>query len=108
MSEKIPEIFKNKIDNVKSKVQNEYYYRAKKEENSKIISKSSDSKPSKAMLIDKINSIFKRPDYVYQADITIINKNMENINKKIVGVKDNYLLTLDGEKIYLDEIYDIK
>ena len=67
-----------------------------------------DKKISKSKLLDKINSVFKRPDYVYQADITIINKNGESMNKKIVGINDNYLLTLDEEKIYLDDIYDIK
>ena len=59
-------------------------------------------------LLKKIESIFSRPDYVYQADITILYKNGENINKKIVGIKDNYLLTIEGEKIYIDDIYDIK
>ena len=29
-------------------------------------------------------------------------------NKKIIGFKDNYLLTSDGLKISIDDIYDIK
>ena len=108
MSEKFPEIFKNKIDNIKSKVQKEYYCRNSIEENTVREQINDDKKISKSELLDKINSIFKRPDYVYQADITIIDKNGKSMNKKIVGIKDNYLLTLDEEKIYLDEIYDIK
>lgn len=108
MNEKFPEIFKNKIDNIKSKVQNEYYCRnVTKERTEEMITKE-DKKISRNELLDKINYIFKRPDFVYQADITIINKNGKSINKKIVGIKDNYLLTLDDEKIYLDDIYDIK
>ena len=35
-------------------------------------------------------------------------KNGENKNKKIIGFKDNYLLTSDGLKISIDDIYDIK
>lgn len=108
MSEKFPEIFKNKIDNVKSKIQNEYYYRGSKEEKTEKDNFVKDKKISRSMLLDKINLIFKRPDFIYQADITIINKNGESMNKKIVGIKDNYLLTLDEEKIYLDDIDDIK
>lgn len=108
MNEKFPEIFKNKIDNIKSKIQNEYYCRNVGEENNDKETNVGNNKISKSKLLDKINSIFKRPDFVYQADITIINKNGENMNKKIVGFKDNYLLTLDEEKIYLDDIYDIK
>lgn len=108
MSEKFPEIFKNKIDNTKMKVQNEYYCRNVSEEYIDEVSINKTKKISRSELLNKINSIFKRPDYIYQADITIITKNGESMSKKIVGIKDNYLLTLDEEKIYLDDIYDIK
>ena len=108
MNEKVPKIFKNKIDNIKSKVQNEYYCRNVSEESASEETKIEPKKISKSELLDKINFIFKRPDYIYQADITIINKNGKSMNKKIVGIKDNYLFTLDEEKIYLDDIYDIK
>ena len=32
----------------------------------------------------------------------------KNIEKKIIGRKDSYIITFDGQKIYLDEILDIK
>ena len=35
-------------------------------------------------------------------------KNGENKQKKVVGFKKNYLMTLEGEKIYIDDIKDIK
>ena len=34
--------------------------------------------------------------------------NGKTITEKIVGMKDNYLMTFDGKRIYLDEINDIK
>ena len=34
--------------------------------------------------------------------------NGENIEEKIVGVKDNYLISKDGSRIYIDNISDIK
>lgn len=104
MKDKFPEIFKNKVDKIKSKVQKEFYYHNSVESNTD----KREVKIDKMTLLKKIESIFSRPDYVYQADITILYKNGENINKKIVGIKDNYLLTIEGEKIYVDDIYDIK
>ena len=104
MKDKFPEIFKNKVDKIKSKVQKEFYYHNSDESNTD----KREVKIDKMTLLKKIESIFSRPDYVYQADITILYKNGENINKKIVGIKDNYLLTIEGKKIYIDDIYDIK
>lgn len=63
---------------------------------------------SKTDLINKINNIFKRPDYVYQADVNIMYKNGKNIDKKIIGFKDNYIMTSDGDRIFIDEISNIK
>lgn len=111
MKDKFPEIFKNRVDKIKGNVQKEFYYHngdnndfTKNDERKKIDEKEVD----KVSLLKKINGIFTRPDYIYQADITILYKNGKNINKKIVGIKDNYLLTFEGERIYIDEIYDIK
>lgn len=115
MKDKFPEIYKRKIDNLKSKIQQDFYYHAPKDnENSmldkkeKILKEEETKSVSKMDLINKINGIFKRPDYVYQADVIIMYKNGENIEKKIIGFKDNYIMTYDGEKIHVDEINDIK
>ncbi len=110
MRDKFPEIFKNPIDKIKGKVQKEFYYHnednnVSKSDETEIIEKKD---VDEVELLRKINNIFSRPDYVYQADVTIVYKNGKNINKKIVGVKDNYLLTFDGERIYINEILDIK
>ncbi len=102
MKEKFPEIFKNKIDNVKSKIQKEYYFR--NDSNEEV----SDTKISRSELLTKINNIFKNKDFIYQADINIIYKNNEIIRKKIISIKDNFLITLDNEKISIDDIKDIK
>ena len=111
MKDKFPEIYKRKIENLKSKVQKDFYYHAEAERNeSKSIEKKviNDNKENKISLIDKINNIFKRPDFVYQAAVNIMYKNGENIDKKIIGIKENYLLTQDGEKIHINDISDIK
>ncbi len=112
MKDKFPEIYKNKIENLKSQVQKNFYYHAEEkniEQDSKYNrNKNSNIKIDKSEIIKKINNIFKRPDYVYQAAVNIMYKNGENIEKKIIGMKDNYILTHDGEKINLDDISDIK
>ena len=55
-----------------------------------------------------MNEIFESPNFVYQADITILYKNGENIKEKVIGIKDDYLITLEGNKINLNDIYNIK
>ncbi len=113
MKGKFPEIYKNKIENLRSKVQENFYYHAdvKKNQNKnkedEILNRNG-TQMDKVSLMKKINDIFKRPDYVYQADVNIMYKNGENIKEKIVGVKDNYLINKDGTKIYIDDIFDIK
>lgn len=103
MKDKFPEIYKSKIDKIKTKVQKDFYYHSGENEQ-----RNSSKQISSSELINKINNIFLRSDYVYQADVNILYKNGENINKKIIGFKDNYLLTFDGQKISIDDIYDIK
>lgn len=108
MKDKFPEIYKSKIDKVRSKVQKDFYYHANETETKPNERIESEKKVDKLDLIKKINNIFSRPDYVYQADITIMYKNGENIVKKIIGIKDNYLIAFDGERIFIDDILDIK
>lgn len=108
MNDKFPKIYKNKIDKIKAKVQNDFYYHSDNENDKREEVFSHDNKIDKVDLLKKINGIFVRPDYVYQADVIIMYKNGENKHKKIVGVKDNYIITFEGEKIYIDDIVDIK
>lgn len=105
MNDKIPKIYKNKIDKLRTKVQKDFYYHSDNEINNRAITP---SKISRSELLDKINAIFKRPDFVYQADVIIMYKTGENKHKKVVGLKENYLITLENEKIMLDDILDIK
>ena len=109
MKDKFPEIYKNKINNLKAKVQKDFYYHADAFSNNKTNERAIDREQiSKTDLINKINNIFKRPDYVYQADVNIMYKNGKNIDKKIIGFKDNYIMTSDGDRIFIDEISNIK
>ncbi len=108
MKDKHPEIYKNKIDKSRFKFQKEYYVSSNQAAEKKEDRNGSRQMVDKAALLRKINGIFQRPDYVYQADVNIMYKNGENIEKKVVGVRDNYLITIDNERILIDDILDIK
>ena len=97
MNKKLPGIFSNKID--KKLNNNEEYYVSNRDYNKKEL-KVEDVK-------NKINEIFKSKDFIYRAFVTITLKDKE-IDKKIIAIKDNCLLTIDGEYIKIDDILDIK
>ena len=106
--DKVPKIHKENIKSLKSKVQNEFYFhRNLRNDESYEHEQQKKIKVSKKELINKINAIFLRNDYVYQADINIMYKNGENKHEKIIGFKDDFIVTLSGERIHIDEIIDI-
>ena len=108
MPNKFPEIYKNKINNLKTKVQEEYYYHNMIKETKKPKEEIKESKVSINDLRKKINDIFKREDYIYQADVNIMYKTGEIINDKLIGFKDDYLLLKEKGKVSIDEIKDVK
>lgn len=55
----------------------------------------------------KINEIFSSPNHVYKSKVRIIIDNNE-VEAVIVGKTNNYLLTLNGEKISINEIEQIE
>lgn len=97
MAKKLPSVFSNKID--KTLNNNERFY----------VSSISYNKPiySKEEIKDKINKIFKSSSYVYKANVEITLKD-KVVNKKIIALKDDKLLDINGEYINLDDILDIK
>ena len=54
----------------------------------------------------KIYDILHSNDYIYKADVTIVLKD-RTINKKIIGIHGNNLITIDNEYIPIDNIKDI-
>lgn len=109
MKDKLPKIDKQKITNLKTKVQEEYYYHRKdKITKEDIENKNTNIKLDEKQLIKKIESILNSKNFIYQADVNIIYKNDKNINKKIIGFIDNNIITKDGEKININEIKNIK
>lgn len=54
----------------------------------------------------KVNLIINGNDFIYTTKVNIIMDDKKYI-KKIVGIKDNNLVTLDNEYIPIDKIDDI-
>ena len=111
MEIKLPKVFANPLDH---KIENnkEVFY-SQNEGGSEIIApetiKESSSKFSslkEKSVNQKIQDIFNSKSYVYKADVKIKLKS-GIVEKKIVGKNQRYLITMDNEKIPLEDILDI-
>lgn len=56
---------------------------------------------------EKINNIFRSTSYVYKADVLITMED-KTITKRIIGKKNNNLITIDNELIPISKIIDIE
>ena len=82
------------------------YYSANKEVGKKIDTKKDITNNNKINIKRKINEIFASPNYVYKANVNIVT-NDGIINKKVIGRNQKNLITMDNEKINIDDIIDI-
>ena len=55
---------------------------------------------------NKITNILSSPDFIYRTTANILIDN-NLITKKIIGIKNNNLITIDNEHIPIDKIQDI-
>ncbi|MGN1358133.1 MAG: hypothetical protein ACI4WU_02065 [Bacilli bacterium] len=54
----------------------------------------------------KINDIINSPSFIYRTTVNIVIGN-DTITRKIIGIHDNNLITIDNEYIPIDNIKDI-
>ena len=54
----------------------------------------------------KINDIVNSPSFIYRTTVNIVIGN-DTITRKIIGIYDNNLITIDNEYIPIDNIKDI-
>lgn len=90
------DIYKNKFNSLKTKVQDQFYYHPE----DKRINTEID-------IYNKIRELFASNDFIYKINCVIDYKDSSYSKETIVAKKDNYLLTLDNKKIYIHDIYDI-
>lgn len=92
----LPKVYVNPIDKKFDNVQSIY--------DGKVLDR---SKESDVSLSTKINNIFSSRDFVYKKRVRITTINGKE-EKVIVGKTNNALLTLNGERIKINDIYDIE
>lgn len=68
---------------------------------------SNEFRSSEKNLSMKIRDIFKSSNFIYKSRVRITTKEGQK-EKVIVGKTENALLTMDGEKIKIIDIYDIE
>ena len=98
---KVPEIFVNKINkNISNNKEVYYSYNDKNVYEEETI-------PNEYDLQQKINKLFKSNDFIYKKKFKIKTKDYEK-EYTIISKSYEYLLCIDGTKIYIKDIVDIK
>lgn len=103
MNKKIPKIFVNKIN--KNIDNNTSVYYSYKDNN--IQEKVTEIKIDYFELQNKINNLFRSKDFIYKKKFLIKTSNFEK-EFVIISKSYDYLLTINGEKIFIKDIIDIK
>lgn len=103
MNKKIPKIFVNKIDkNIDNNTKVYYSYKDNFKEE-KIDRKNIDY----FGLQNKINNLFKSSDFIYKKKFLIKTDSFEK-EFTIISKSYDYLLTIDGDRIFIKDIIDIR
>jgi len=97
-----PKVFINNIS--KDLKNNRSSFHFKREDNIEI----NDSKVDSVDVSKKINEIFNSELFVYKYDAVITLKNGNRINEEIIALKNGELITLNNNKIKIEDIKDIK
>lgn len=100
MKRDVPKVFANKVD--KKFSNNASYVVTRSDEEIKSGNRFEGGKN----IQQKVREIFKSNNYIYKADVTIVMKN-ETMKKRIIGMKNDYIITMDNELIPLSDITDI-
>ncbi|MDO4376889.1 MAG: hypothetical protein Q4C38_01965 [bacterium] len=95
----LPKVFINKIDKSIKNNKESYYYKG----DEPIIIDDADINVK-----ETINEIFNSDSFVYKVKVDIKFKNGKSKVYEIVAMKNNELISIDGDKIKVDDIVNIK
>ena len=98
MKKEIPKVFVNKINKINNN--EEVYYSYKDNYHEEEIINEYD-------IQNKIDKLFRSNDFIYKKKFHIKTKYSDK-DYVIISKSYDYLLTIDGEKIYINNIIDIK
>ena len=97
----IPKIFVNKIDKIHN---NEEVYYSFKDKEGEIIKEESINEYD---IQNRLDELFRSNDFIYKKEFYIKTKYGEGYYT-IISKSYDYLLTIDGEKIYINNIIEIR
>ncbi len=101
MKKEIPKIYVNNISKINNNKEVFYSYKDNNDDKKEI------EYPDLYELQDKIDDIFRSNDFIYKKKVFIKTKYGEGYYT-IISKSFDYLLTIDGEKIYIQNILEIK
>ena len=100
MKKELPKIYVNNIDKINNN--EEVFYSYKNNNEIEVIEDTS----SIYEMQNKIDELFRSNDFIYKKRFHIKTKYGEG-DYDIISKSYDYLLTIDGEKIYIDNILEI-
>ncbi len=100
MKKELPKVFVNKIDKINNNQEIYYSYKDNKNENQ------NDIILNHYEIQNKIDELFRSNDFIYKKKIHIKTKYGEG-DYIIISKSYDYLLTITGERIYINNIIDI-
>ena len=95
----LPKVFQNIVDKNFNNNETVFY-------SDSFQSNKTKDKKNEKNIVQKINSIFASPNYMYMANVEITLKD-KVVNKRIIGRNKNYIITMDNELIPITDIVDI-
>ena len=98
MKKDVPKVFVNKINKINNNEEVFYSYKDEYQEEEKV---------DEYDIQEKIDKLFRSNDFIYKKKFHIKTKYGEK-DYTIISKSYDYLLTIDGEKIYISNIIDIK
>lgn len=102
MNKKLPNIFVNKIDKKLDNNEKVYYGEHGKNKED-VVDEFKDIKDIR----DKMNEMYKDVPFLYKKKVSITLKD-KTMEAKVISYNQNYLITMNNERILLDDIIDIK
>ena len=103
MKKEIPKIFVNKIDKINNNKEVYYSYKDNSNNDNQC---NKEVKLNEYEMQNKIDELFRSNDFIYKKKFHIKTKYSDK-DYIIISKSYDYLLTIDGEKIYIQNIIDI-
>lgn len=103
MNKKVPKIFVNKINKINN---NKEVFYSFKDNNDFEYEQKEENSVNEFELQNKIDKLFRTNDFIYKKKFHIKTKYSEG-DFIVISKNYDYLLTIDGNRIYIKDIIDI-